>query len=167
MALHAALNSSHTEEQPQPSPPLPSVPNVWDDVAAIEGSAPNVDSGDDNLAHSQGDQNMAVAGSGHLVDNSADYAQGGDDTDMEHDAMLLVLHAMQRRSSERGEAAGQGQDRGVVRQNEQALRADTSRDTSSDEQYWRAVEAAGEAAFVNGTEGDELPDLDADWGSLG
>ena len=140
----------------QASPPLPTVPNVWDDVAALaEAQIPSPPTSDAEAMQEDNDPIMDADGMLPLMADDVDYAQGGDDPDREYDAMMLIMHAMQARSQapERQRSA-QGIDMwDAVPDAEDASRRTS--ETENAEQYWRELEAAGEAAFLSQRDGQD------------
>lgn len=131
------FGSTQLDNQQMQVPALPAVPNVWDG----ELGGPT-----------QGADNLDITNNGSLPNGLhgaelVDYAQGGDDPNMEHDAMMLILHAMQARQEGSSFRSERGSDEGLTE------------DRQTDEQYWRSMEAAHEAAF-NSSEQDGMPDLD-------
>ena len=125
-------NQQHTQV-----PALPAVPNVWD--GEVGGHNQSIDDSDFT-------NNGSLPDGLHGAD-LVDYAQGGDDPDMEHDAMMLILHAMQARQEGSSLRSERGSEEGLLE------------DRQTDEQYWRSMEAAHEAAF-NSSEQDGMPGLD-------
>ena len=138
------------QQQDEALTTLPSVPNVWDDVATHGGGASGSESHTAPATQDGNDPDTTFEGLAPLVDNDADYAHGGDDPDMEHDAMMLILHAMQARSSEPERPASEPASQRRWYENPNLGRAGL--EANNPEQYFREMEAAEEADFINGAE---------------